>query len=227
MAQTHVLSTAYQPLDRDIGRFARDPLLRSAFLASLPRHSLSSPNPSRLPSIRRRLRHHFLRRAPTAGAPIFVAPSSPSPSARHHSAVLAGRILSPLRSSSVSRFSGTLRDGARKSGERNVVDDERPDNDRAGDSGLSRRCQILLGFLCFVLLFTIFCLIIWGVKGVSCCSLTARDQPSSETVSSKTGDPTLGVLSDITNLSAVELRRKRARKRNPKRKSIWCYYERH
>jgi hypothetical protein len=31
-----------------------------------------------------------------------------------------------------------------------------------GDSGLTRRCQILLGFLSLVLLFTVICLIVWG-----------------------------------------------------------------
>uniref|UniRef100_A0A0E0L892 Uncharacterized protein n=1 Tax=Oryza punctata TaxID=4537 RepID=A0A0E0L892_ORYPU len=44
----------------------------------------------------------------------------------------------------------------------NVIEEEGPYEDLAGDSGLSRRCQIILGFLCFVLLFTVFCLIIWG-----------------------------------------------------------------
>uniref|UniRef100_A0A0E0FZE1 Uncharacterized protein n=1 Tax=Oryza nivara TaxID=4536 RepID=A0A0E0FZE1_ORYNI len=78
------------------------------------------PSPS---SPRRRPRLPIRRVAPLQAAPpgphrAAPPPSSPSPSARRHSAVLAGRILSPLRSSS-----------------------------------------------CFVLLFTIFCLIIWGVKG--------------------------------------------------------------
>ncbi|KAF2954482.1 hypothetical protein DAI22_01g486550 [Oryza sativa Japonica Group] len=78
------------------------------------------PSPS---SPRRRPRLPIRRVAPLQAAPpgphrAAPPPSSPSPSARRHSAVLAGRILSPLRSSSVSRFSGTLRDGARKSGER-------------------------------------------------------------------------------------------------------------
>ncbi|KAG2604405.1 hypothetical protein PVAP13_4NG060200 [Panicum virgatum] len=44
----------------------------------------------------------------------------------------------------------------------NVIEEEGPYEDLAGDSGLSRRCQIILGFLTFVLLFTVFCLIIWG-----------------------------------------------------------------
>uniref|UniRef100_A0A0E0DXE9 Late embryogenesis abundant protein LEA-2 subgroup domain-containing protein n=1 Tax=Oryza meridionalis TaxID=40149 RepID=A0A0E0DXE9_9ORYZ len=97
--------------------------------------------------------------------PVYNSPNeSPShPSYGRHS-----------RSSSVSRFSGTLRDGSRKAGgerkalndkgwpECNVIEEEGPYEDLAGDTGLSRRCQIVLGFLCFVLLFTVFCLIIWG-----------------------------------------------------------------
>lgn len=94
--------------------------------------------------------------------PVYNSPNeSPShPSYGRHS-----------RSSSVSRFSGNLRKGA--AGDRkvlndkgwpecNVIEEEGPYEDLAGDSGLSRRCQIILGFLTFVLLFTVFCLIIWG-----------------------------------------------------------------
>jgi hypothetical protein len=93
--------------------------------------------------------------------PVYNSPNeSPShPSYGRHS-----------RSSSVSRFSGNLRKGG---GDRkvlndkgwpecNVIEEEGPYEDLAGDSGLSRRCQIILGFLTFVLLFTTFCLIIWG-----------------------------------------------------------------
>ncbi|KAF8698139.1 hypothetical protein HU200_035654 [Digitaria exilis] len=93
--------------------------------------------------------------------PVYNSPNeSPShPSYGRHS-----------RSSSVSRFSGNLRKGG---GERkalndkgwpecNVIEEEGPYEDLAGDNGLSRRCQIILGFLTFVLLFTVFCLIIWG-----------------------------------------------------------------
>ncbi|XP_006655820.1 uncharacterized protein LOC102712638 [Oryza brachyantha] len=100
--------------------------------------------------------------------PVYNSPNeSPShPSYGRHS-----------RSSSVSRFSGNLRDGGRKGGagagerkalndkgwpECNVIEEEGPYEDLDGDSGLSRRCQIILGFLSFVLLFTVFCLIIWG-----------------------------------------------------------------
>ncbi|CAL5051227.1 unnamed protein product [Urochloa decumbens] len=97
--------------------------------------------------------------------PVYNSPNeSPShPSYGRHS-----------RSSSVSRFSGNLRKGgAGAGGERkalndkgwpecNVIEEEGPYEDLTGDSGLSRRCQIILGFLTFVLLFTVFCLIIWG-----------------------------------------------------------------
>ena len=95
--------------------------------------------------------------------PVFNSPNeSPShPSYGRHS-----------RSSSVSRFSGNLRKGG-AGGERkalndkgwpecNVIEEEGPYEDLAGDNGLSRRCQIILGFLTFVLLFTVFCLVIWG-----------------------------------------------------------------
>ncbi|XP_062228131.1 uncharacterized protein LOC133926296 [Phragmites australis] len=99
--------------------------------------------------------------------PVYNSPNeSPShPSYGRHS-----------RSSSVSRFSGNLRDGGGRKGgdgerkvlndkgwpECNVIEEEGPYEDLAGDSGLSRRCQVILGFLTFVLLFTVFCLIIWG-----------------------------------------------------------------
>ena len=96
--------------------------------------------------------------------PVYNSPNeSPShPSYGRHS-----------RSSSVSRFSGNLRKGGAGGGDHkvlndkgwpecNVIEEEGPYEDLAGDSGLSRRCQIILGFLTFVLLFTTFCLIIWG-----------------------------------------------------------------
>ncbi|KAG2604406.1 hypothetical protein PVAP13_4NG060200 [Panicum virgatum] len=72
--------------------------------------------------------------------PVFNSPNeSPShPSYGRHS-----------RSSSVSRFSGNLRKGA--GGERKAL------NDKGWPE-----CNIILGFLTFVLLFTVFCLIIWG-----------------------------------------------------------------
>ncbi|CAM0912915.1 unnamed protein product [Alopecurus aequalis] len=101
--------------------------------------------------------------------PVFNSPNeSPShPSYGRHS-----------RASSVSRFSGILRGGSGRSKagggdlkavnakgwpECSVIEEEGSyEGLSGGDSGLSRRCQIALGFLSFVLLFTVFCLIIWG-----------------------------------------------------------------
>ncbi|XP_020097457.1 uncharacterized protein LOC109716428 [Ananas comosus] len=102
------------------------------------------------------------------------SPSHPSSFAGRHS-----------RASSVSRFSGNLRSGSgRKAAGRgkrgggggggvglvnekgwpecDVIEEEGPYDGLDDDRGISRRCQIALGFLSFVLLFTVFCLIIWG-----------------------------------------------------------------
>jgi hypothetical protein len=94
--------------------------------------------------------------------PVYNSPNeSPShPSYGRHS-----------RASSVSRFSGNLRKGG--AGEHkaindkgwpecNVIEEEGSYDDLAGNRALSRRCQIIMGLLTFVLLFTTFCLIIWG-----------------------------------------------------------------
>ncbi|KAK3128462.1 hypothetical protein QOZ80_6BG0462040 [Eleusine coracana subsp. coracana] len=98
--------------------------------------------------------------------PVYNSPNeSPShPSFGRHS-----------RSSSVSRFSGNLRGDGRKVGfaerkalndkgwpECNVIEEEGSYEDLAGDKALSRRCQIIMGFLTFVLLFITLCLIVWG-----------------------------------------------------------------
>lgn len=96
--------------------------------------------------------------------PVYNSPvESPShPSFGRHS-----------RASSASRFSGTLRSSSGRKGnhkrvnekgwpECDVIQEEGSYDDLDEDKGLSRRCQIILGFLSFVLLFTVFCLIIWG-----------------------------------------------------------------
>ncbi|XP_078174337.1 uncharacterized protein LOC144567998 [Carex rostrata] len=78
------------------------------------------------------------------------------------------------RTSSASRFSGNLRSSSSRKGQRNkrvnekgwpecnVIQEEGSYDDLDDDKGLTRRCQIILGFLAFVFLFTVFCLIIWG-----------------------------------------------------------------
>lgn len=79
------------------------------------------------------------------------------------------------RTSSSSRFSGIFRSSSgRKMREKRmnekgwpectVIQEEGPYDDLDEDKGLSRRCQLVLGFLAFVLMFTTFCLIIWGAS---------------------------------------------------------------
>lgn len=98
--------------------------------------------------------------------PVYNSPmESPShPSIGRHS-----------RTSSASRFSGIFRSSSgRKVREKRmnekgwpeckVIQEEGPYDDLHEDRGLSRRSQIALAFLGFVLLFTTFCLIIWGAS---------------------------------------------------------------
>ncbi|KAJ3694545.1 hypothetical protein LUZ60_010025 [Juncus effusus] len=79
------------------------------------------------------------------------------------------------RASSASRFSGNLRSSSSRKGQRNnkrmnekgwpecnVIREEGSYDDLDEDEGLSRKCQVILGFLGFVFIFTFFCLIIWG-----------------------------------------------------------------
>lgn len=42
--------------------------------------------------------------------------------------------------------------------------EEEGDYDDLYDEGLTRRCQILMALLAFVLIFFVFCLIIWGAS---------------------------------------------------------------
>ncbi|KAL8139443.1 hypothetical protein V2J09_005464 [Rumex salicifolius] len=100
-----------------------------------------------------------------ATTPMFNSPmESPShPSFGRHS-----------RNSSASRFSGIFRSssGRKSSRGKRVVNDkgwpecnvimEEGGYDELDDKGLSRRVQVLIGVCGFVLLFTVFCLIIWG-----------------------------------------------------------------
>ncbi|RWW78137.1 hypothetical protein BHE74_00013665 [Ensete ventricosum] len=77
------------------------------------------------------------------------------------------------RSSSASRFSGPFLSSSGRKGYRkrvndngwpecNVIQEEGSYDDLDEDKGLSRRCQIILALLSFLLLFTVFSLIIWG-----------------------------------------------------------------
>ncbi|XP_024025649.1 uncharacterized protein LOC21385468 [Morus notabilis] len=78
------------------------------------------------------------------------------------------------RTSSASRFSGTFRSssGRKMRGKRNdkgwpecdVIEEEGNYDEFYGDKGLTRRCQILMGLVGFVLIFTVFCLILWGAS---------------------------------------------------------------
>ena len=96
--------------------------------------------------------------------PIFNSPmESPShPSFGRHS-----------RNSSASRFSGIFRSSSGRKGGRkrndkgwpecNVIVEE-GNYDELEDKGFSRRFQALIALTSFVLLFTVFCLIIWGAS---------------------------------------------------------------
>ncbi|GLT51735.1 hypothetical protein SLA2020_251260 [Shorea laevis] len=73
------------------------------------------------------------------------------------------------RASSASRFSGTLKKGRKRNDkgwpECDVIEEEGDYGEFYGrDKGLSRRCQVFLGVLGFVVVFSVFCLIIWGAS---------------------------------------------------------------
>ncbi|OUZ99968.1 Late embryogenesis abundant protein [Macleaya cordata] len=97
--------------------------------------------------------------------PVYNSPmESPShPSFGRHS-----------RASSASRFSGTFMSSSgrklnRKRNDKgwpecNVIEEEGSYDEFDDDRGLSRRCQAFIALLGFVLLFTVFSLIIWGAS---------------------------------------------------------------
>ncbi|KAJ6797111.1 Uncharacterized protein M6B38_110105 [Iris pallida] len=95
--------------------------------------------------------------------PVYNSPME-SPSHPSHS-----------RASSASRFSGVFRSSSGRKGKRtrlnekgwpecNVIQEEGAYDDLDEDEGMSRKCQVVIAFLAFVLLFTTFCLIIWGAS---------------------------------------------------------------
>ncbi|BFG39982.1 hypothetical protein CerSpe_262560 [Prunus speciosa] len=78
------------------------------------------------------------------------------------------------RASSASRVSGTFRSssgqkGTRKSNDKgwpecNVIEEEGDYGGLYKDKGISRRCQIWIALFGFVVIFSIFCLILWGAS---------------------------------------------------------------
>ncbi|CAN6573307.1 unnamed protein product [Malus baccata var. baccata] len=78
------------------------------------------------------------------------------------------------RNSSASRFSGIFRSSSGRKGGRKPRNDkgwpeckvimEEGGYDDFNDKSLSRRVQVLIALLSFVVLFTVFCLIIWGAS---------------------------------------------------------------
>lgn len=76
------------------------------------------------------------------------------------------------RNSSASRFSGIFRSSSGRKGGRkrndkgwpecNVIVEEGNYDEFDDDKAFTRRCQALMALLGFVVLFTVFCLIIWG-----------------------------------------------------------------
>lgn len=98
-----------------------------------------------------------MQATPVLNSPM-ESPSHPSSFGRHS------------RDSSASRFSGTFgRKGSRKRlndkgwPECDVIMEEGGYDD-IDDDGISRKCQVAIAMLVFVLLFTAFCLIIWGAS---------------------------------------------------------------
>ncbi|XP_022887121.1 uncharacterized protein LOC111403010 [Olea europaea var. sylvestris] len=76
------------------------------------------------------------------------------------------------RNSSASRFSGIFRSSSGRKGNRkrndkgwpecNVILEEGNYDEFDNDKAFTRRCQALMGVCGFIVLFTVFCLIIWG-----------------------------------------------------------------
>lgn len=78
------------------------------------------------------------------------------------------------RASSASRVSGTFRSSSGQKGTRkrndkgwpecNVIEEEGDYGGLYKDKGISRRCQIWIALFGFVVIFSIFCLILWGAS---------------------------------------------------------------
>ncbi|GLU22220.1 hypothetical protein SLE2022_383100 [Rubroshorea leprosula] len=99
------------------------------------------------------------------------SPSHPSSIGRHS------------RNSSASRFSGIFRSSSGRKGGRKRNDKGWPEcnvimeegsYDEFEDKGLTRRLQALIAVFTFVVLFTVFCLIIWGASRPYKAEITVR-----------------------------------------------------
>ncbi|KAK9142585.1 hypothetical protein Syun_011985 [Stephania yunnanensis] len=95
------------------------------------------------------------------------SPSHPS-YGRHSRASSASGFWGPVSSSS-GRKGGGGGGGSRKRNDKgwpecNVIQEKGDYGDLDGDRGISRRCQVLIALLGFVLLFTVFSLILWGAS---------------------------------------------------------------
>lgn len=100
-----------------------------------------------------------MQATPTYNSSPMDSPSRPSTFGRHSRASSASRVSGNLRSSKLNR----KRNG-RGWRECNVIEEEGDYDDMHFDEGYTRRCRILIGFVGFVMLFTLFCLIIWGAS---------------------------------------------------------------
>ncbi|XP_024922684.2 uncharacterized protein LOC107404638 [Ziziphus jujuba] len=88
------------------------------------------------------------------------------------------------RNSSASRFSGIFRSSSGRKGSRKQRNDkgwpeckvilEEGSYDDIEDKAFSRRMQVLIALLSFVVLFTVFCLIIWGASRPFKAEITAK-----------------------------------------------------
>ncbi|KAH7658322.1 hypothetical protein IHE45_17G080500 [Dioscorea alata] len=124
------------------------------------------------------------------------------------------------RASSASRFSGTFGfKGSRKRlnekgwPECNVIQEEGSYDDLDEDRGLSRKCQVAIAFVGFVLLFTVFCLIIWGaarpykadvvVKSLSVANFYAGEGSDGTNVPTKLVTSNFSVKISVYNPAAM------------------------
>lgn len=124
------------------------------------------------------------------------------------------------RASSASRFSGTFgHKGSQKRlnekgwPECNVIQEEGSYDDLDEDRGLSRKCQVAIAFVGFVLLFTVFCLIIWGaarpykadvvVKSLSVVNFYAGEGSDSTNVPTKLVTSNFSVKISVYNPAAT------------------------
>ncbi|XP_020575305.1 uncharacterized protein LOC110021233 [Phalaenopsis equestris] len=115
------------------------------------------------------------------------------------------------RTSSSSRFSGIFRSssGRKLRGKRmnekgwpecTVIQEEGPYDDLHEDKGLSRRCQLVLAFLAFVLVFATLCLIIWGTSRPYKADVVVKSLSMDDFYSGEGSDST-GVLTKLITVN--------------------------